>query len=228
MTAAAKTINDLPHFRVSAINSSDTRETDFELAGVFNRPAAVKEGSCSLLLPGKDVLIGLNGELRFQDSTAGTALFQTSEESMPDVIGLNLTYLDSKWKPYHVWMVIEPRWKWNRTLFHATDAVARIVEGKGVSVVSGEEVKNWIEIKRSGKGGPLSRFYPVLSSGKAVLPPVGPDGVIKGGWDHAHCELCNTHINAKNYGYLDLGEHWVCEECYSHYVANHDLSFIEK
>jgi len=59
------------------------------------------------------------------------------------------------------------------------------------------------------------------------LPPIDSDGLIKGGWSHAHCELCNKHIEAETYGYADPGEHWVCEECHAKYVVNHDLSFIQ-
>jgi hypothetical protein len=224
---AAKTIKDLPDFRVSAIRQSKTRETDFELSGAFDRTSAVNEGQCSLLVPGKDVLIALSGDLKFQDSTVGTALFQTTDEHMPEVVGLDLTYVDREWEPYHVWMVAELKWKWNRALFHAIDAIARIVEGNGVSVVDGEEVTNWIEIKKNEKNNRLSRYYPVFPSGKTTLPPITPDGVIKGGWDHAHCELCDAHIKAENFEYLDLGEHWVCEGCYTKYVISHDLSFIQ-
>ena len=227
MTPAAKTIDDLPHFRVSAIKQSGTRETDFELSGVLDRTVGVNEGRCSLLLPGKDVLVALSGDLKFQDSTGRTALFQTSDESMPEVVGLDLLYLGAGWRPYQVWMVAEPSWKWNRTLFHAMDAISRVVEGNGVSVVDGEEVTKWIEIKKDTKDSGSSRYYPVFPSGKTTLPPIGLDGIIKGGWDHAHCELCDSHIDAEHYGYLDLGEHWVCEGCYSKYVVNHDLSFIQ-
>jgi hypothetical protein len=227
MTSAAKTIDDLPHFRVSATNQSETYETDYELSGVFDRTAGVNEGQCSLLVSGKDVLIALSGDLKFQDAAAGTALFKTSDERMPEVVGLNLTYIDPMWEPHHVWMVSEPKWKWNRILFQAADAVTKIVEGNGVSIIDGEEVSKWIEVRKKGKGSRLSRYYPVFPSGKSTLPPIGSDGVIKCGWNHAHCELCDAHVVAGQYGYLDPGEHWVCEGCYSKYVVNHDLSFIQ-
>jgi hypothetical protein len=194
---------------------------------VLDRTTAVKEGQCSLLVPGKDVLVALRGELRLQSATAGTATFDTSEKDLPEVVGLDLAYLATEWEPYHVWMVAEPRWKWNRTLFHATDATARIVEGECVSVVDGEEVRHWVEIKENGKNSGLSRYYPVFPSGRTTLPPIGSDGIVTGGWNHAHCELCKAHVEAENYGYLDLGGHWVCEGCYTKYVANHDLSFIQ-
>jgi hypothetical protein len=226
MTLGAKTIDDLPHFCVSGTTRRQTRETDYELSGVFDRTAGVSEGQCSLLVPGKDLLIALSRDLKFQDAAAGTALFETSDERMPEVVGLNLTYVDPKWEPYHVWMVAEPKWTWNRILFHAADAVTRIVEGSGVSIIDGEEVSKWIEVKKNGENSRLSRYYPVFPSGKTTLPPIGPDGIIKDGWNHAHCELCSAHIDAEHYGYLDLGKHWVCEGCYSKYVVNHDLAFI--
>jgi hypothetical protein len=227
MTAATKTIHDLPHFRVSAVKQSKASETEFVLSGVLDRALSVIEGSCSLLLPGDDVLTALSGVLRFQESSAGTALFQTSVESVPAVVGLALAHLEAKWRPHHVWMVAVPTWKWTRSLFHAIDATARIVQGTHVSVVDGEEVKEWIEIKPKGKLSSLTKYCPIFPSGKVTLPPIGADGVIKGGWDHAHCELCHGHIDTENYGYLDPGEHWVCEKCYSKFVANHDLSFIQ-
>jgi len=227
MTAAVKTIEDLPHFRVLAVIESDARKNDFEFSGTFDRTGGVVEGRCSLLLPGKDILIGLNGSLKFVDAALGTASFDTSDESMPPVVGLDLVYLNANWEPYHVWMVAEPRWRWNRALFQAGDANAKSVEGNGVSIVEGEEVRSWIEIRQVGKERGLARFYPVFPSGRTTLPPVGPDGVVKGGWDHVHCELCSSHVNAGQYGYVDLAEHWVCESCRDKYVARRDLSFIQ-
>lgn len=230
MTSIAKTINDLPHFKVSARRQGETSDSgrpDFELAGVFDRTDGVNEGRCWLLLPGKDVLIALTGELRFLEAGAGAAVYQTSEESMPDLVGSSLTYLDPHWEPFHVWMVAEPKWKWNRTVFHAIDATAKRVEGNGVSIVDGQEVTEWIEIKRIGKESHLSRYYPVLPDGRMTLPPIGSDGIIRGGWDHVHCELCDGHIVAESYGYVDPGDHWVCEACYDKYVVSHDLSFIK-
>lgn len=226
MTAAAKTIDDLPRLQVSAMKQSQTCGIDYQLFGAFTRTAGVNEGQCSLLVPGKDVLIALSGNLRFQGAAAGIALFETSDERMPEVVGLSLTYVGPEWEPYHVWMVAEPKWKWSKTLFRAEDAVSKIVEGNGVSIVEGEEVGKWIEVKKKG-GSSLSRYYPVFPSGKTTLPPIGSDGIIEGGWTHAHCELCDAHIDPEHYGYLDLGEHWVCEGCYSRYVVNHDLSFIQ-
>lgn len=224
------TLDDLPHFAVSAARKGETREsgeTDYQLSGTFDRTNDVSEGECSLLLPQGEVLIALTGNLRFVEISAGTALYETAEQSMPEVIGLKLTYLDRRWEPYHVWMVGEPRWKWNKVLFQAVDATARKVVGDGVSVVDGQDVKEWIEIKRMENPGTLSRYYPIFPNGRINLPPIGPDGIVKGGWDHVHCELCDSHIDAGEYGYVDLGEHWMCETCFERYVVSHDLSFLK-
>lgn len=209
------------------MKESEAAGTAFELSGVIDPIIGVKEGQCSLLLPGKDVLIALRGELKLQNATTGRASFDTSEKDLPEVIGLDLAYLARDWEPYQVWMVAEPKWKWIRTVFHATDAIARVVEGESVSMVDGEEVRNWVEIKENGKNRGLSRYYPVFPSGKTTLPPIGPDGIVSGGWNHAHCGICKAHVEPGIYGYLDLGGHWVCEDCYINYVANHDLSFIQ-
>jgi hypothetical protein len=230
MTGAAKTIDDLPHFKVSAIRQGENRDggrADSELTGVFDRTEGVNEGRCWLLLPRKDVLIGLSGELGLLEAGTGAAVYQTSEEPMPEVVGLALAYIGPQWAPYHVWMVTEPKWRWDRKLFHALDATARKIEGNGVSIVDGQEVREWIEVKNIGQESHLSRYYPVFPDGRTTLPPIGPDGVIRGGWDHVHCEICDAHIVAESYGYIDPGEHWICEACYGRYIVSHDLSFIK-
>lgn len=230
MTGTAKTMDDLPQFKVSAVRHGENRDdgrTNFELAGVFDRTESVSEGRCWLLLPRKDVLIDFTGQLKFLEGGTRAAVYQTYEEPTPDVVGLALAYLSPQWEPYHVWMVTEPNWRWDRKAFHATDATAKRIEGNGVSIVDGQEVREWIEIKNIGKNSHLSRYYPVLPDGRTILPPIGPDGVIRGGWDHVHCQICDQHIVAESYGYIDPGEHWVCEACYGKYVVSHDLSFIK-
>jgi hypothetical protein len=173
-----------------------------------------------------DELIDFTGELKLLEAGAGAAVYQTSEEPKPSLVGLAFAYLGPQWEPYHVWMVTEPEWRWERKLFHALDAIARRIEGNGVSIVDGQEVKEWIEIKKIGQEGHLTRYCPVFPDGRNTLPPIGLDGVIRGGWDHVHCEICHAHIVAESYGYIDPGEHWVCAACYDKYVVAHDLSFI--
>lgn len=230
MTHTQKTIDDLPHFKVSAIRQverGDSGRTDFEIAGLFDRTEGVNDGRCWLLLPGKDPLVDFSGELKLLETGAGAAVYHTSEEPVPNMVGLTLAYLGPQWKPYHVWMVTQPKWRWDKKLFHALDATAWKIEGNDVEIVDGQEVKEWIKIKKIGQDDHLSRYYPVFPDGRTTLPPVGPDGVIIGGWDHVHCEICDAHIVAESYGYIDPGEHWVCAACYDKYVVSRDLSFIK-
>jgi len=225
MSTAAKTIEDLPHFRVSAVKPSEKSGEYFELTGVFDRAEGVVEGRCSLLLPAADVLTALPGYLGFQDQQQKTARIFVPSRKQPDVSGRSLTYVPAAWDPLHVWMVALPTWKWTRSLFKASDAIGEIVKGTEVSTVDNEEIRDWIKIKEKGKDTGLSRYYPVFPSGKSSLR-IEADGTIKDGWSHVHCALCHAHVDSGKYGYVDPGEHWVCQECYEKYVAEHDLSFI--
>ncbi len=223
----AKRLEDLPHFHVSGTKQGDTHPTgyiDFELSGTFDRIDGITEGRCWLLLPERDCLIG---DLKSLDPEARTAIFFTSEESIPNLAGSSLPYLDGRWQAYHVWMVIEPEWIWNRVLFQAKDASARRFEADQVSIIDGQEVKEWVEIRKIGAESEGARYYPIFPSGQVDLPDAGPDGVIRGGWSHEHCELCRDHINSGQYGFLDRSEHRVCEKCYNKYVSAHDLSFLD-
>lgn len=220
-----KTINDLPQFHVSAVKDHEKDSGYFELTGAFDRTAYVAEGRCSLLLPATDVLAALPGHLEFQNQQAGTACIYASSEEQPDVVGQSLAYVPANWDPVHVWMVALPSWKWSKTLFHASDAIAEIVKGTDVSIVDNEEIRDWIKIIEKDKDTGLSRYYPVFPSGKSSLQ-IQADGIIKNGWSHVHCQLCNAHVDSRSYGYVDPGEHWVCQECYEKYVAEHDLAFM--
>jgi hypothetical protein len=52
--------------------------------------------------------------------------------------------------------------------------------------------------------------------------------VVRGGWDHEHCELCRGKIGVGGapVGYRDNDDQWLCESCYDHYAKQHDLSFL--
>jgi len=125
-----------------------------------------------------------------------------------------LPYVDGRWEAYHVWMVAEPGWVWTRTLFQASDAVAERVRA--------QDGKEWIKLSKAPigneTGAPL-HVYPGPHD-------VGSEGIVKGGWDHEHCELCQAHVDPGDFGYLDLADHWICEGCYTQFVSTHDLSFL--
>ncbi len=226
MAAQTKTMSDLPHFHVSKITQSQSNTDYFELAGIFDRTAGVTEGRCSLLLPVGETLTALPAYLESLDEAERTARIHTPSKTHPEVADIVLTYVGPQWDPLHVLMVALPTWKWSRVLFQATDAISEIVKGDSPSIVDGEEIKEWIKISQKGKDAGLSRYYPIFPSGKTNLSRIEPDGVILGGWNYVHCELCHGHIDDGQYGHHDSSEHWVCEACYGKYVANHDLSFM--
>jgi hypothetical protein len=52
--------------------------------------------------------------------------------------------------------------------------------------------------------------------------------LIKGGWDHEHCEICTKKISPKTDPIAMVSEpdHWICQECYQNYVVSGSLAFI--
>ncbi|HVO81862.1 MAG TPA: hypothetical protein VMT28_14090 [Terriglobales bacterium] len=228
MNAPIRTIDDLPQFyvlKMDALQSEEPSSVETMIVGRFDRTEGVSEGNCHMLTSDGEVLVGLFGMLTSLVTSEKTAVFRTSEEDIPPIVGRKLPYLHSPWKPHHIWMVDE-RWKWKRTIFQSSDAVSRRITADDVSIVEGKEVRCWIEIKKAGDTSGNSRYYPVFADGRVDLPGAQADGIIPGGWDHEHCEICNSNINVNAEGYLDLGEHWLCEPCYDKYVKNHDLSFL--
>jgi hypothetical protein len=224
----AKQLKDLPHFRVEAVKrlrTHDGETVDFEIRGTLDRINGVCEGSCWLLLPERGCLMA---DLNFEDVGAKKARLVTLQQTIPSLIGLSAPYLSGRWEPYHVWMVIEPEWIWSRAFFQVSDAMARSCQEEGVPSIDGREVKEWIEIRKVGEENNRFRVYPVFSNGESNLPAVGPDGIIKGGWNHEHCDICNSHIESGQYEFRDLGGHTVCERCHFEYVIPHDLSFLER
>ena len=60
-----------------------------------------------------------------------------------------------------------------------------------------------------------------------------PDGrveIVKGGWDHEHCQICkqtiSTYENDDHYGYANQDDNWLCDSCYHKYVLKKSLDFI--
>jgi hypothetical protein len=79
---------------------------------------------------------------------------------------------------------------WKKVLFHAVDAVR-------VSAMAGDGRKiQGLRRKRQ----------------EEELPPEAQ--VVTDGWDHEHCELCNTHIDPGDYAYTKADNMWVCLICF--------------
>ena len=57
-----------------------------------------------------------------------------------------------------------------------------------------------------------------------------PDGgvLVKGGWDHEHCEICCDSISQQTnpIGVFAEPYHWICKECYRRFIIPRSLDFI--
>lgn len=222
---AIKKIEDLPHFAVSSVQSGDRRHPsadyfEFKLHGTFDHLTGVREDRGWLLLPQRDCLIG---DLESLDTHSRTAVFVTLEASLPHLVNRRLPYVYGYWQAYHVWMVAEPSWGWERMLLQRGEVTAELFEAEKAQAVQGQQVKRWIRVKETSARHGRERAYPVLSGD--LKPQI--DAAVASGWQHEHCELCGATINLGGYGFVDSDEHWVCEPCYAKYVATHDLSFLD-
>lgn len=57
--------------------------------------------------------------------------------------------------------------------------------------------------------------------------------IVKGGWEHEHCEICSQTIsqyesNNNSYGYVNQKDNWLCQSCYEKYVQEKSLNFINR
>ncbi len=221
-----KTLDDFPHFIVSAVRrgaTSDTGYTRFELDGRFDRTIEEIDPHWFWLLFGKEEC--LCASLKSLDKETKAATLTCDEHEEPAVIGQTLAYLRPYWQAFNVWMVLDPEWGWEKKQFQGADAVAVDYEAKDISIVEGREVKIWTKLEPlHGKGGE-SRHYP---AGDQAGPVSSEPRLISSGWDHEHCNLCKAHIEAGDIGYRDRGDRWVCEKCYGQYVMRRDLAFVDE
>jgi hypothetical protein len=223
---AVKKIEDLPHFAISSVERGEKRHPsadylEFKLYGTFDHLTGVREDRSWLLLPQQYCLIG---DLESLDPDARTAVFVTFEKSLPDLVNRRLPYVYGYWQAYHVWMVAEPSWGWERALLQRGGVTAEVFDAENAETIQGQEVKRWIRVKEKGARHGKERAYPVLSGDLQQQV----DAAVAGGWDHEHCELCGATISVGDHGFVDADEHWVCEPCYAKYVAPHDLSFLDR
>ncbi len=217
-----KTIEDFPKFLVTAVRrgaTSDDGYTQFEIDGIFDR--AIKNISPNWFW----LLFGARGSLcaslKSLARETNEATLTCDLEHEPAILGMRLAYLSPYWRAFNVWMVGDPSWGWQKKQFHSLDAIAEEFEAENASIVDGSEVKTWTKLSPAQNERGVSRYYPAsdLGAESRVVPSV---------WDHEHCELCKSHIDAGVFGFCDPGDRWMCVKCYESYVVPHDLScFIE-
>jgi hypothetical protein len=230
-----KTLEDFPKFVVTAVRPGATSEAgyiSFELEGSFD---GIPPSSFNNVVDGIGprwfwLVFGMRGYLcasvqsHNKETNATVLTFEVKGE--PNIApGQGLAYLSSYWQGYHVGMVLDPNWGWERMQFRGTDAIAEDYEAKDLSIVGGREVKVWTKLEPTGEATGQSRHYPAPDQS---LPVRSGTRLIPAGWGHEHCELCNEHIDAGMLGECDPGGRWMCEKCYQRYVTPHDLAFVDE
>jgi hypothetical protein len=223
-----KTLEDFPKFEVAALRRGPTAKegyTHFELEGSLDRTIEIDSTGPQWfwLLFGKGGYLCASVQSHNKETNTAVLTFESTNE--PDIVGRKLAYLSPYWQGFHVWMVLDPNWGWEKKQFLGADAVAEDFESKDVSIIEGREVKVWTTLTRADAQGSLSRHYP---SKDPTSNQTGETRLIPSGWDHEHCELCNSHIDAVMYGYCDPDERWMCEGCYERYVVRCDLAFVDE
>ena len=221
-----KRLEDFPQFIVTGVRrgaTSDAGYTRFELDGSFDRVGETLDPSWFWLLFGEREY--LCASLKSFDNETKAAILTCEEASEPKIVGRALAYLSRYWQAFHVWMVLDPRWTWERKQLRGTDAVAEDYESKDVAIVEGREVRVWTKMEPvEGRGG-QSRHYPTADQTLPIRPGTR---LVPSGWGHEHCELCHAHIDVGQFGYCDPEARWMCEKCHGRYVVGHDLAFVDE
>lgn len=95
-------------------------------------------------------------------------------------------------------LVLNRASRWNRRHFEPTDTVRYPAGGGG-----------WMATRSTGAA------------------PAGGE-ILSGVWDHEHCDICQMKIGrgGEATGYFSPPGAWVCEECYTSFVAPGSLAFI--
>jgi hypothetical protein len=220
-----KTLADFPQFTVTAVRRGATYAsgyTCFELDGNFDGVMEY-DPDWFWLLFGEGNYLCASPKSFDEETKAVTLTFEAKEE--PRIVGQALAYLSPYWQAYNVWMVLDPNWGWERIQFKGSDASAQDYEATDISIIDGREVKIWTKLEPWEERGGQSRHYPATDQ---TSPPNFDVRRIPSGWGHEHCELCNAHIDAGQFGYCDPEKRWICERCYARYVARHDLAFVDE
>jgi len=223
-----KSLEDFPKFEVTALRRGPTAKegyTHFELEGRFDFTIEIESTGPQWfwLLFGKNGYLCVGVQSRNKETNTAVLTFEARDE--PDIVGHTLAYLSPYWQGFHVWMVLDPNWGWEKRQFQGIDAVAEDYESKDVSIVGGREVRVWTKLEPTGVSGGQRRHYPATDQ---TLPVRSGARMVPSGWGHEHCELCRAHIDAGTFGYCDLGERWMCVQCYERYVMRRDLAFVDE
>jgi hypothetical protein len=176
-----------------------TNADDPELIGVFTHLKSVRAGRSWLYAGDADSLIG---DLVDLDESSRQARFIAPfwSPTSPIQVGSVAPWLDSYWQAYHLTMILDSQVVWKRVQFIPSPA-QHFRQG---------DVYGWTK------------------SGSKLADDTIPTYIDEMGWDHEHCELCQSRIGrgGDTHGYVDRGDRWLCERCYQDYAEPRDLGFV--
>lgn len=209
----AVTRADLPQFMVSSVEQTAGADSEgyaeWRLSGELSRTEGVTfDGWSFLLISGHESLVG---EFTPPNAPSRTT-FTTLLKERPEVLGLKLACLGPYWNPYQVWTVEDGPNAWTEGVFAASDVEAEYVEGT--------------DGRRYHK---LSKLAEPKTSSFRLQPTEGnqlPSRIVPEGWDHEHCEICNSHIDpGDKYFHHAEDNAFLCVSCYEKYVLRADIGF---
>jgi hypothetical protein len=181
-----------------AIQHVRDADTDPRLVGRFSHLDGVREGRSWLYDPREPVI----GDLEELDPGTNEAVFWAPYWTPESVAhpGVALPWISGYWQAYHVTMILDAANAWRRADFIASDAQYFNLDGH----------RGWQKV------------------GEELMDGAVPTEVVRGGWDHEHCELCRAIIGSGGApaGYVDPEDRWLCEGCYRRYAEPRDLSFL--
>ena len=201
-----KTLDDFPKFVVNDVRlvaATEAEYQSFEMEGSFD-PILEPRFEEMMKRTGVQWFWLLFGErgcltpmLKSLDKERRTAILTCEAKEEPRVIGSALAFLSPYWQPFHVWMVLDSGWVWEKRQFQTTDAVAEDYKAQGVSYVEGREVKIWTKLQRAEISTEQSPHSPASDEESPV--PYSTRLVV-GGWDH---ETANSVTSTSTRGWLD-------------------------
>jgi hypothetical protein len=202
---------DLPFFAVESIEegpvtAATVENTGFRtwyLTGSISDPAAIDLSRwCALLGEDRNCLYG---NWIQEGRSDGKLIFGTSHDPKSITSGARLPFAGD----IHAWTAIlieDGPSAWEERVFATSNAVqTRFVDADGKT---------------------LRGIKPAADSGELV-----PDAqIIKGGWDHEHCLLCNGHIDPGDRFFEHTADrgNFLCVACYDKHAKTGDLSFLLK
>jgi hypothetical protein len=168
--------------------------------GIFDRNIHICEGFIGYLVNEENLCI----QGRFYKYEEGTkhAEFRPTDEMYKTKINTGIIYyfLDGYWGE-KVELILSKNKEWKRQEFSKKDGYE--FEFMGMKMISKDKNKPGSATSGDGK-------------------------LKKDGWNHEHCEICETTISEYTniFGYVSNDGKWVCEKCYQIYIKPIKIGFI--